>query len=214
MTRNTFAALLAFLISGIAFAQTWEVSVGPTYTRIGGQLLGSVSTNDKQDDDTKLKAKAGVGVRVTLNTPGYYGHEFSYSIHRADLTTKDRPDENNTNLVNEYSDRIKIHTVGYNFLIYMMPKGERWRPYLTGGVQMNQYGEPAIYIWDAGKSRNFGGNYGGGIKLKLFEHVLFRADFRHCLGGKPYDLEYADETKFSGGILQQLEGSIGLSIGF
>ncbi len=214
MKRNITAALFAFLVAGIASAQTWEVSIGPTYTRIRSSLLGSVSAYDKQDDDTTLKAKAGLVARFTLNTPGYYGHEFNYGIFRADLTTKDRPEEDNASLVNTYSDRIKVHVMGYNFLLYMMPKGERWRPYLTGGVQMHRYGEPKLYVWDAGKSSNFGANYGAGIKFKLFEHALIRADFRHYLGGQPYSLEYADETKFSGGILQQYEGSIGLSISF
>jgi hypothetical protein len=43
---------------------------------------------------------------------------------------------------------------------------------------------------------------------------MIRADFRHYFSGTPYGLPFKDEAKFSGGILQQLQGSAGLSIEF
>jgi hypothetical protein len=214
MKKTSNVLMFALLASGIVRAQTWEISAGPSYTRFGGQLLGSISLQNKEDDDTKLKGKYGYGARITVNTPGYYGHEFSYFLNYADLTAKVRNDEKNPDLVVQRQDRIRVQEAAYNFLLYMMPKGERWRPYLTGGIQFHQYGAPNFEEWAQGNSRNYGANYGGGIKIKLFEHALIRADIRHYLGGKPYDLTFKDETKFSGGILQQFEGSLGLSIGF
>lgn len=200
-------------LSGAAGAQTWEVGVGGSYTRFGGQNLGSIATQEKQDDDTKLKGRHGFGGRVTLNTRGYYGHEFGYFISYADLSTKIRPDTKNPDFVELRKDRIRIQQASYNFLIYMMPRDERWRPYVTGGLQMHQYGEPHFAEWMQGSSRNYGGNYGAGIKIRLFPHALLRADFRHVIGGKPYDLQFKDD-KLSGGLLQQLQGTVGFSIGF
>lgn len=214
MKKLSTLLLFAPAACGILRAQTWEISVGPSYTRFGGQLLGSISEQNRQDDDTKLKGKYGYGARITINTPGYYGHEFSYFLNYADLTAKFRPDEKNPSLVEQRQDRVRIQEAAYNFLLYMMPKGERWRPYLTGGLQFHDYGAPKFAEWDRAGSRNYGANYGGGIKIKLFEHALIRADIRHYLGGKPYDLPFKDETKFSGGLLQQFEGALGLSIGF
>jgi hypothetical protein len=212
--RSVAVAALSVLISGLAAAQTWEVGVGGSFIRFGGQLLGSASTQNKEDDDTKLKGRPGYGARVTLNTRGYYGHEISYFWHYADLSAKFRPDEKDPTAVLLRQDRIRVEEAAYNFLMYMMPRGERWRPYITGGLQMARYGAPHFEEWTQGSTRNYGANYGGGIKIRLFSRALFRADFRHCLGGKPYDLQYKDENKFPGGVLQQVQGSLGISVGF
>jgi hypothetical protein len=212
--RSVTFAVLSFLISGVAAAQTYEVGVGGSYTRFGKQLLGSIALQNTQDDDTKLKGRIGYGARVTLNTRGYYGHEIAFFLNDADLSTKIRPDTANPDTVVLRQARIRIQEVSYNFLIYMMPRGERFRPYITGGAQMSKYPEPRIEEWSVTGTRNYGGNYGGGIKIRLFPHALFRADFRHCFGGKPYDLQSKDPSTFSGGILQQFQGSVGISIGF
>jgi hypothetical protein len=214
MKRIVTVILFSLLISGVAGAQTWEVGVGGAYTRIGQKNLGSIADQNVQDDDTKLKSKYGYGARFTINTPGYYGHEIGYFLNYADLTARTRPDAKAPDFVLLRRDRIRIQELSYNFLLYMMPKGERWRPFITGGAQMHRYGEPSIEEWGYGGSRNFGANYGGGIKIRLFPHALFRGDFRHFFGGAPYGLKFKDEAQFSGGILQQLGGSVGLSIEF
>jgi hypothetical protein len=214
MKRIVTVVLFSLLISGVAGAQTWEVGAGGSYTRIGQKNLGSIALQNVQDDDTKLKGKYGYGVRFTANSRGYYGHEIGYFLNFADLTTKTRPDTKAPDFVLLRQDRIRIQELSYNFLIYMMPKGERWRPFITGGAQMQRYSEPHIEEWGNGNSRNFGANYGGGIKIRLFPHALFRADFRHYFSGTPYGLKFKDQAKFSGGILQQLQGSVGFSIGF
>ena len=214
MKRTVTVILFSLLISGVAGAQTWEVGVGGAYTRIGQKNLGSIADQNVQDDDTKLKSRYGYGARFTINTPGYYGHEIGYFLNYADLTAKTRPDTKAPDFVVLRRDRIRIQELSYNFLLYMMPKGERWRPFITGGAQMHRYGEPRIEEWGYGNSRNFGANYGAGIKIRLFRHALFRGDFRHFFGGAPYGLKFKDEAQFSGGILQQLGGSAGLSIEF
>jgi hypothetical protein len=212
--RSVTFAVLSFLISGVAAAQTYEVGVGGSYTRFGHQLLGSISNANKEDDDTKLKGRIGYGARLTLNTRGYYGHEIAFFLNSATLSTKVRPDDNNANNIVLRTARIKIQEASYNFLMYMMPRGERFRPFITGGAQMTKYPAPRIEEWAVTGTRTYGANYGGGIKIRMFPHALFRADFRHCFGGKPYDLPYKDPNTFSGGILQHFQGSLGISIGF
>jgi hypothetical protein len=214
MKRSVRIALFAFWISGVAAAQTYEVGVGGSYTLFGNQLLGSISTQNKEDDDTKLKGRIGYGARLTLNTRGYWGHEFAFFLNNADVSAKIRPDEKNPSTVVLRRSRVRIQETSYNFLMYMMPRGERLRPFITCGAQMFKYPEPRIEEWPTGGTRNYGANYGGGIKIRLFPHALFRADFRHYFGGKPYDLQFKDDTQFSGGIMQQFQGSLGISIGF
>jgi len=203
----TLAILLA---CARVYAQTYEVSIQAVVPRFRGEL-GSLVTGDERDNDTRLIGRNGFGARLTVNTRGYYGHEFSYFDMRAIFSTQVIPQGATVRVLKE--DKVKVRLGAYNFLLYMMPRGERWRPYLTGGLQAHEYGAPNITEFTTGRSRNYGANYGAGIKVRLFPNVLLRADFRHYFGGRPYDLTFEDQTRF-GGIYKSLEGSAGIVIGF
>jgi hypothetical protein len=114
-----------------------------------------------------------------------------------------------------------VHQLSYNFMMYMMPSGEFWRPYITVGAQYFQYNRPDIPEWTNQRTRNFGINYGGGIKFNVAKHLLLRADFKHYIGGKPYDLRFDETTSVtgvpssnSGGTIGQFEGAVGIGITF
>ena len=108
---------------------------------------------------------------------------------------------------------VNIEQAFYNFLIYMMPKGERWRPYITGGLQAVKSGNPKIDGWTGIATRNYGFNYGGGIKFKLQKHILVRLDLRDYFTGRPYDLAFQD-IDLEGKLIRQQEASFGLVIRF
>jgi len=209
------------LVAGLAgvvtlSAQTWEFGVTGGKANISRAALGSVSAADPKNDDSELKGLQGYGVRLTLNTRGYYGHEIGYIRTSARFRTL-IPDEAGTRV--RYEDKIWIHQGFYNFLMYFMPKGERWRPFFTGGFEMQQYGTPHVPEWEsAGGKRKYGVNYGGGLKLRIQKHALLRIDVRDYITGKPYNL-FFEETSVqqslkSGGFLRQLETSFGVTIGF
>jgi hypothetical protein len=210
MKKLLSAVLFTCTAWAVAQAQKFEVSVLGGYPLISGAPLGSISQEKPKDTDTKLKGRYSYGTRLTWNTKGYYGNEIGFTFNRATFRTTLR-DADGVETVRQ--DQIMVHHLFYNFLIYFMPAGERWRPFMTGGLQVQQYAAPRIPEWTLGHSRNYGGNYGGGLKLKLFKHALVRFDFRDYLGGKPYDLTFADQTK-GGGIFRQWEGSVGLAITF
>lgn len=203
----------AALVSSLP-AQRFEIGVTGGLPRISGANLGSLNLSDPNDDDSKLtKGKSALGVRLTANTPGYYGHELGYLRSTTDFQTKIV--ENDTRV--SYQDRIAVQQVFYNFMIYFMPAGERWRPFVTGGLQLQQYARPSVPNWAAQTGRTYGGNWGGGIKLLLHKHALVRFDARDYIGGKPYDLQYdtgATGSLPGGGLFHQLEFSAGLSIAF
>jgi hypothetical protein len=207
------AGLFSLITYGAGQAQTFEITVTGGYPRVSSAPLGSISPEDGKDDDTKLKGDYGYGLRLTVNTPGYYGHEFGYMRNRAKLSTIVRTTVDNATVATTLEDTITIQQAFYNFLIYFMPKNERFRPFMTGGLQMYRYAAPNIPDWPTGSVRSYGANYGAGIKIRLFEHALIRADFRDYIGGKPYDLTFQDVTH-SGGILHQLEASFGIAITF
>jgi len=199
------------LFTMLAPAQNYEVSPMFGISRPKRSLLGSLEENsDKKDDDTRLKAAKAFGVRVTLNTPGYWGIEGAFMRHQNRLTTR----ISNSGLADYIRDgKINVDFLSVNVLSYFMPKDEWWRPFITVGAQTERYGDPGFPEWTPGPVRTFGVNFGGGIKLRAHKHVSFRIDVRDYIGGKPYDLSYADTQK-SGGLLQTLEGSVGFSITF
>ncbi len=194
-------------------AQKYEFSVNGSYLRLNEKELGSIDIEDPEDTDTTLKGEYGYGARITLNTPGYYGHELSYSQSRAKMRTVIRSVVSGSTVSEIREDRVMVQQLSYNFLIYFMPAGERWRPFVTGGLMGVQYGAPNFSEWPGGGARTYGGNYGAGIKVRLFPHTLFRLDFRDNFAGRPYDLNFQDVTT-AGGISRYMEGSAGFSITF
>ncbi len=207
------AVLFSTLLGGLAQAQKLELGVFGGYPRMNKVKLGSISPESPADDDTRLKGQYSQGAWLGLNTRGYYGHEFNYMITRATLRTTVRTLADDVTTVTTPEDRIVIHQAGYNFLIYFMPNGSHWRPYVTGGLQATQYQGPKIADWPSGSRRHYGANYGFGIKLIPFAHALLRLDIRDYIGGKPYDLSFVDSTR-SGGKIHQYEGAVGFAITF
>jgi len=192
--------------------QKWEVNFSRVVSRISDAPLGSLNESPRvKDDDSRLVGRNGYGVRLTYNQRGYYGHEFGYIRTRAVFQTKLRPD---AKTVNEVEERVWVQEAFYTFLMYCMPRGERWRPYIAVGLQAHQYAAPKnIPEFDTGPTRNYGVNYGLGLKLHLIPHSVIRLDFRDHFGGKPYDLTFDDPAR-SGGILRSMELSAGVGITF
>ena len=201
---------LAFL--GSAWAQTYEVSIFRGFARMGKAPLGSNNSDTPVDNETMFRNGWSTGIRLTLNMRGYYGHEVGFMHTRAGIRTSILQADGTT--MTPVESHVNIEQAFYNFLIYMMPKGERWRPYMTGGVQTAKTGNPRIDGWQAAAMRNFGFNYGAGIKFKLSKHFLVRLDARDYLTGKPYaDLSFKDSTR-RGSLVRQQEASFGLDFGF
>jgi hypothetical protein len=220
-------AIFSVLIHGAAHAQqptekprTFEFSLFGAYPRWGSALLGSINEEDPKDNDTKLKGEYGYGARFTINTPGYYGHEFEYMQQRATFQTEFRGTVDGAAVTKQLQDKITIQQASYNFLIYFMPNGEFWRPYVTGGVQAYRFGAPHFPEWPGGGSRNFGANWGGGLKLKLGRAIV-RLDFRDYIGGKPYHLTFKQPSASdfrvsdnSSGSIHVRQASVGLGFTF
>jgi hypothetical protein len=211
MQKLARLALLVPALMACAWGQTYEVSVVSGLARMSKSPLGSVSADDPIDNDTMFKRTAySYGVRLTYNPYQYYGHEAGYTYSRAGLRTNIPDADGNRTL---FEDKVAIHQAFYNFLIYFMPKGERWRPFMTGGLQAYNYGNPKTAGWTGVATHNYGFNYGVGLKLKLFNHALVRFDLRDSRTTKPYKLNPVDYTSFSGWVRQQ-EASVGIAIGF
>jgi hypothetical protein len=171
--------------------------------------LGSVSPETPSEGDTTIHGDYSTGAWATVNTKGYYGHEFTYLMTRFTVDSVLRNTVNGAEVVTTAQDRVAVRQLSYNFLVYFMPREAKWRPYVTGGAQANEYQEPNIPGWTSGYTRHYGMNWGGGIKFALIRHTVLRFDFRDYIGGKPYKLNLQ-----SGGFIHQLEGTVGFGFAF
>ena len=210
MKRFLLLCLFVPAFSSAVLAQKYEISPVFGWFRPSAGVLGSLDETNPKNDDTRMKPDTGYGVRLTLNTPGYYGFELAYLRSRARLQAKVRH-ETGGEILRE--DRIQNWTGSLNFLAYMMPARERFRPFMTAGFQVLDYGRPDIPEWTRRNARTFGFNYGGGIKIQFAPHLQLRLDARDFIGGKPYDLTFEEFGKL-GGRFRHFEGTAGIGITF
>jgi len=211
MNRLCYLTLLSFFALAPAGGQTLEISPVAGWTRISKAPLGYASAVEGFDDDTTFRNGYSYGVRITLNTPRYYGHELTYlqtdaKVRTVLQETEDDPRETKVG-------RVLNHQLSYNFLVYWMPKNERFRPFMTVGLEGRRSGDPHIDGWPSRPTYNYGFNYGGGIKIRLFSHALVRLDLRDNFTGKPYGLQFVD-IRAAGGLVRQQQASVGIGITF
>jgi hypothetical protein len=214
-------AVIAAATISMMPAQTWEVSPLAGYLRLSKKPIGSVNSTSPKADDTLIKGSQPVfGVRATWNTKGYYGIEGAYLRSKARVDSKIVPLDSTTSDTVLESGRVWLNQISVDGLAYFMPSGERFRPYIAAGAQVQIYGEPPLPDWTIGRGpRSIGFNYGGGIKIRLFPHAQVRLDVRDIWGGSPYDLSFPTDTTSgnasgSGGHFRQVEATMGVGITF
>jgi len=210
MRHPAYAVLLLFACLWQASAQKYEVSALRSIVRMSRSELGSNSVDSPVDSETAFRNGYSYGLRLTLNTRGYYGHELTGLYTKVGVHTVVYDEDGNGSGADT---KVRVGQAGYNFLSYMMPRDSRWRPFLTVGAHAAQFENPKIQGWTGIGTRNYGFNYGGGIKLRLARHFLLRADVRDYLTGKPYELRFKDVRK-AGGSVRHQEFSFGGSFVF
>ncbi len=205
-------AVLMLGVCAPAWGQTIEVSVLRGWARMSKTPLGSSSPESPLDGDTKFRNGYSNGVRLTWNPHRYYGYELGYLQTRATLEAKIQATADGPKQT--LNRKVRLHQAFFDFLVYWMPKNERWRPYVAMGAQAQQSGNPRnIAQWAGASTRNYGFHYGAGLKIKLFNHAQARLDARDYWTGKPYDLSFKDVTR-GGGSGRQQEASVGIGFTF
>ena len=208
-------ALVAALTITAASAQTWEVAPVAGYLRLSKKAIGStIGTGPKTEDTSLHSLQPAYGLRVTLNTSGYYGLEAQYLRSKARLDTQLIPEGTETRV--PASGNLWLNQFSFNGISYFMPDEARFRPFMTVGVQVANFGKPHIADWPNRSSRKLGLNYGGGVKIWLFRNALLRLDVRDIITGAPYDLQTTESSSSlsSIGRFHQLEGTMGIGFRF
>ena len=180
--------------AGASTAQVGEVSLSFGDSIFKDNVLGAA------DAFTQYKMLNGfrVTARLTLNTKRFIGHEFGYSYSRSKLGVTGSSDQIS----------VPIHQGFYDFLLYAAPEGFRIRPFAAGGAQFSTFVPPGASVTYGTGTTKYGGNFGGGLKVRLTSIFALRLDVRDYVTTKPFDLIGKS------GALHQIEASAGLGIYF
>jgi len=192
--RTLSVVSLLCACAGVSSAQVGEISLSFGESIFKDNLLGFA------DAATQFKMLDGfrVTARLTLNTKRFIGHEFGYSYSRSKLGIVRSSDQVST----------PIHQGFYDFLVYATPEGSWVRPFAAGGGQFSTFVPPGASVTYGTGTTKYGGNFGGGIKVKLNSMFALRLDVRDYVTTKPFDLIGKS------GALHQIEASAGLGLYF
>lgn len=202
--------MLAWLVlsTSALFAQSGELWFSGGASLLAPKNIGSPSPDGDQSD-IRLGDGFRFGFRYDLNSAGHIGHEIQYAYNRTDLT-----DNTGAILGDAGSAGVAIHQAGYNVLYYLHETREalKVRPFLTAGVHFSDFVLPGSG-GPQGSSVKFGGNFGGGVKVRLSPLFAFRADVREYMTGKP-SWDQLAVTHSGIGLLFQTELSAGFGVIF
>ncbi len=177
------AALFVLLLcsSSAAFAQLFEAGASFGASVFNNAKIGDDVISSSPAADAKIRLTDGFrfGFRVTLNTYRFLGWEFGYAYSRTHLKL-DGPPSSELGMA--------VHQPFGNGLFYFTPEGSRIRPFVAAGVQASNFVPPGSSVASGGGDTKFGFNYGFGVKAKVRENWLIRADFRQYETGKPFNL--------------------------
>lgn len=195
--RHFTVALLAAMSAATAFAQVGEVSLSAGASRLNSNSIGSLVDSTGATTDALVNSNFRIGLRLTINSYRFFGHEFGYAYNHANLT------------VGSTQYGMPIHQGMYNFLAYATPEGSKIRPYAAGGVHFSTFYPPGASVFQGNGITKFGYNYGAGVKVRVSETWMTRFDFRDYVTGKP-DLGLSNVS----GRLHMYEISAGFGMAF
>jgi hypothetical protein len=182
--------------AAVGSAQVGEVSLNFGWAVMKDNILGIAA--DLSGTQYTIDNGFNLAARMTLNTRKYVGHEFGYSYSRTKLGA--------TGFTG--NQELSTHQGFYDFLLYALPEGSRIRPFAAGGAQFTTFVPPGASAAYGQGTTKYGGNFGGGVKLKISSLFLLRLDARDYVTTKPFNLINQS------GALHQIEVTAGLGLMF
>jgi opacity protein-like surface antigen len=182
--------------ASIASAQVAEFSLSGGVSRFGGASL----INDPTAGNITLGDGFRLGIRLTLNTYRFFGHEIGYGYAHSSISVP-----------GQGSVGMPVHAFFYDFLVYGTPEGSKIRPFACGGIGFNSFFPPGTSVYYGNQQTKFGINYGGGLKFRIKGPWGARVDIRQYNTGKPDILQTSVAPS---GRLKQTEITAGVSYNF
>ena len=174
VTRNIlFAGLIA---AGVCCAQNWVIGGGLGY----GAYKNATITSPGGIADAGIKSHLVVTGVVTEDLFDHFAGEFRYVYQAGDSFLKSGSVEG--------AVKAQSHTFVYDALIHLRPRSERIRPFVAGGFGAKYYDTtgnlpspqplPRIATLTLQSQWKPLFDVGGGVKVRVGEHVVVSGDFR------------------------------------
>ncbi len=194
-------ALLCLLVSATPAAwgqyfETW-FSGGQAFMSNAG--MGTTSLIGGSNNDVEITDGFQFAIRIGFNGDSLLGYEILY----AHTSPKLRYNQATPPL----EQGMGIHDYGADVLLHANHEGNRFRPFLAGGVQVSNYVPPGGNAFYSGSTK-FGVNYGGGLKVRVVGPWALRVDLRQYTTPKPFNFPLRE------GWIRRNEASVGLGFVF
>ena len=207
------AIAILILAATPALAQKWEIGGGAGASFYTGK---DITGRNNATGTFKPAGSWGATVVVGNNTTDYVGGEFRYMLQRNDLQLQ------SGSTTAKFAGRSNAFT--YDVLIHTASVRARVRPFVAfgGGVKMYQgtgkevVAQPLANLGFLTKTTEtkMVVDFGGGVKVKLSDRILLRADLRDYFGPVPSKVVApAPGAKLSGWI-HNFVAMVGISVFF
>jgi hypothetical protein len=193
--QTSVARLLVLLVVSCvsASAQVAEVTAAWKRSTFSDGKLGQVGLIPRE---FSLQDGSGFNLLFSINGRSLFGHELSYGYESDPLRLGDSE-----------QGSVQAHKFSYDFVVHATKPGARVRPFALAGAGFARFIPPGEAAIQARNLTKFGGNFGGGLKLRLHRHFGLRLEVRDIVAGKPnfFDLNGVDGT------VHNVEYSVGFS---
>jgi len=214
LTRVSIALFGILLGDTIPALTQMELSTGGAWSTFRGGKIGELTVLAFPDNvvlDVTMNDAFRAGLRVTVNSWEYFGHEASYSYQRCSFRYTVSP-KNPASLQTNRStngEGFGVHSLYYNFVAHAARQNSSVRPFVTAGAGGSS----------KSGDRYYGLNFGGGMKFRLSDYYGFRLDIRDYVTGKLKDFGGAvnpmlNLARPAPGLMHNVEYSAGFSLLF
>lgn len=202
--------LAAGALAGPVFAQHWEVgglAGGSFYTK-------KTVTSPAGTGDVGFKNSFAAGGLVGNDMYNYVGGELRYEYVRGPLMVKSGG--------TEATMSGEAHAIHYDFLIYATKRGSYIRPFVAAGGGVKYFrgtGADVVFqplnrlalLTRTGEAKGLG-SVGGGVKVKISEHLGLRVEFRDFITPFPKKvIAPSIGASISGGIIHDFVPMVGIT---
>jgi hypothetical protein len=193
-------------------AQNWEIGTGVGYgVYHNGSIISSGGT-------------ANAGIRNRFTVTGYvtedlfdrFSGEVRYVYHDGDTFLQSGSTQGVV--------QAQSHTLTYDALIQFKPRGARIRPYVGGGLGAKYYNTtgpvpspqplPRIALLTAQSQWKPVFDLGGGVRVRVKEHLTLRGDLRDYITVFPHNLFIPVANATTRGIFHQITPMFGIGVNF
>ena len=207
-----FKLAVGLVMAGACMAQTWELGAGVGY---GSYRNGTI---------TSPGGTADAGVRNRYVVTGVVNQEMSDRI-AGEVRYVFQAGENFLSSGSTQGQVLaQSHAVHYDILVHLAPRDHRIRPFVAGGIGAKFYEttgstpvpQPLPRVASLTNQSQWRAVYvfGGGVRVRVKDHLILRADLRDYLTAFPVKLFSPVANATTQGLFHQITPMVGLGYSF